>query len=445
MAAKSWSTNWPTAIDTTNELKTISDGDLTDFSQANTIAQLFIAIETEIGATSPAAGSLRYRVAALEAAPPNHAAAHQNGGGDEISVAGLSGLLADDQNPVNHAGDHQNGGGDEISVAGLSGLLADDQNPVNHASDHDAGGTDAMAIDAVAGTGSLRTLGTGAQQACAGNDGRLSDSRDPINHASDHQNGGGDEISVAGLSGLLADDQNPVNHASDHDAGGTDAMAIDAVAGTGSLRTLGTGAQQACAGNDGRLSDTRDPNNHASDHEPGGTDTMAVDAAAGTGSLRTLGTGATNACAGNDGRLTDARTPTAHNLAGGEHNADTLSNLDGKVSDYNLGSPVTAQASTPITLNATDSGKLYTNEGCAAEIVFTLPTAAAGLEFTFVVQDILGIKVTAAAGDTIRVAGSVSLAAGTIDAATAGDTVKIKAINATEWIALFYIGTWTVT
>lgn len=61
-------------------------------------------------------------------APAAHAASHENGGSDEISVAGLSGLLADDQNPVAHATDHQNGGADEISVTGLSGLLADPQN-----------------------------------------------------------------------------------------------------------------------------------------------------------------------------------------------------------------------------------------------------------------------------------------------------------------------------
>ena len=59
--------------------------------------------------------------------PGAHATSHENGGGDEISVLGLSGLLADDQNPTAHAIDHENGGGDEISVAGLSGLLADAQ------------------------------------------------------------------------------------------------------------------------------------------------------------------------------------------------------------------------------------------------------------------------------------------------------------------------------
>jgi len=58
---------------------------------------------------------------------PAHASTHENGGADEISVAGLSGTLADPQAPTSHASSHQNGGGDEISVAGLSGVLADEQ------------------------------------------------------------------------------------------------------------------------------------------------------------------------------------------------------------------------------------------------------------------------------------------------------------------------------
>lgn len=37
-----------------------------------------------------------------------------------------------------------------------------------------------------------------------------------------------------------------------------------------------------------------------------------------------------------DARLSDARTPTAHDLAGAEHNADTLANLNAKVSDATL-------------------------------------------------------------------------------------------------------------
>ncbi len=56
-----------------------------------------------------------------------HHSQHQNGGVDEINVAGLSGVLADPQTPVTHASRHQNGGNDEIDVTGLSGLLADVQ------------------------------------------------------------------------------------------------------------------------------------------------------------------------------------------------------------------------------------------------------------------------------------------------------------------------------
>jgi len=56
------------------------------------------------------------------------------------------------QAPTAHKTSHENGGGDEISVAGLSGVLADPQPPI---------------------------IGAGATQAVAGNDGRLTDERVP--------------------------------------------------------------------------------------------------------------------------------------------------------------------------------------------------------------------------------------------------------------------------
>lgn len=87
--------------------------------------------------------------------PTAHATSHQNGGADEINVAGLNGVLADPQPPIigpgatqavagndprltdartptAHAVSHENGGTDEITVLGLSGLLADDQTPLTH-------------------------------------------------------------------------------------------------------------------------------------------------------------------------------------------------------------------------------------------------------------------------------------------------------------------------
>lgn len=97
------------------------------------------------------------------------------------------------------------------------------------------------------------------------------------------------------------------------------------------------------------------------------------------------------------------------------------------------------------TITAAESGSVYSNEGASAIAPFILPAAAAGLNFTFIVQDADGIRVTAASGDTIRIAGSESAAAGKIENTAIGSTVKLTAINATEWIGSVGAGTWTVT
>ena len=192
-----------------------------------------------------------------------------------------------------------------------------------------------LASDAVAGTASRRTLGTGAQQAAAGNDSRLTNARTPTAHATTHQPGGADPMAVdaaaatgslrtlgtgaaqaaAGNDARFTDARTPTAHKTTHEPGGSDAMTVDAAAATGSLRTLGTGAQQAAAGNDSRLSNARAPTAHASTHQPGGTDAMAVDAAAATGSLRTLGTAATQAAPGNDTRFVPAGGTTGQLLS----------------------------------------------------------------------------------------------------------------------------------
>ena len=82
------------------------------------------------------AGSSWVELTAGGGAPPAHASSHQNGGGDEISVAGLSGLLADGQTPLTHKTAHQDGGSDEISIEGLAGeplaLTAHEADPDAH-------------------------------------------------------------------------------------------------------------------------------------------------------------------------------------------------------------------------------------------------------------------------------------------------------------------------
>ena len=105
----------------------------------------------------------------------------------------------------------------------------------------------------------------------------------------------------------------------------------------------------------------------------------------------------------------------------------------------------TAPSGSPNVLVASESGLTLTNEGAAAKNYHTLPTAAAGLTFTFIVQDTDGLRVTAAAGDTIRIEADASPAEGYIESTTVGSTVCLLAINETEWIATAKLGAWMVS
>ncbi|KKN45014.1 hypothetical protein LCGC14_0687260 [marine sediment metagenome] len=91
-----------------------------------------------------------------------------------------------------------------------------------------------------------------------------------------------------------------------------------------------------------------------------------------------------------------------------------------------------------------DRHKVMTNEGSTAENYHTLPTATEGLSFTFVCQDVDGIRITAATGDTIRVGDYVSVAAGAIRSVRVGASIELVAINATEWVAVDTVGAWQV-
>ena len=96
-------------------------------------------------------------------------------------------------------------------------------------------------------------------------------------------------------------------------------------------------------------------------------------------------------------------------------------------------------------VSTAQSNTYFSNEGAGSEANFTLPTAAANLTYTFITQDNSGLKVTANTGDTIAIGASVSAAAGNIASTTIGSTVKLVAINATEWVAVSATGTWIVT
>lgn len=103
----------------------------------------------------------------------------------------------------------------------------------------------------------------------------------------------------------------------------------------------------------------------------------------------------------------------------------------------------TAGSGTPNAIAATESGTVFTNEGATAANYHTLPTAVAGYEFTFVVQDADGLRVTSSASDTIRVIDKVTAAAGYIESTTIGSVVTLVSVNAAEWYVKSIHGVWT--
>jgi hypothetical protein len=314
-----------------------------------------------------------------------HGATHQNGGSDEFSLAGMSGLLADAQTPLAHVSTHENGGSDELNVGGLSGLLSDQQNPLAHAASHVRTGLDEidgdkLDIDYVP-TNYTRTTTppqvTNVEELTAhlaGIDAAIVGAGVPA-HAATHENGGVDEISVAGLSGLLADPQTPLGHGSSHDDGGSDELTAQdlgsAAAVSGRIMetdgaggwnlivtptgnplsgatpvTVTPGAGSAGVGTDVSRDDhDHELGAHASTHENGGADEISV--AGLSGVLADPQTPASHASthenggadeisvAGLSGLLADPQTPTLHASSHEDGGADEIdvTNLSGLLAD----------------------------------------------------------------------------------------------------------------
>ena len=104
----------------------------------------------------------------------------------------------------------------------------------------------------------------------------------------------------------------------------------------------------------------------------------------------------------------------------------------------------TAGAASPNVLTAAESRKILTNQGATELNYHTLPAAAAGLIFTFLVRDADGIRITVSGGDTIELDGVVSVAGGYVESVSVGDRVTLLAINDTEWVDAALRGVWTV-
>lgn len=92
-----------------------------------------------------------------------------------------------------------------------------------------------------------------------------------------------------------------------------------------------------------------------------------------------------------------------------------------------------------IAVLTTDSGKLFVSRLLPDKRTFTLPSAAAGLIYDFFVADADSILITTATGDSlITSAGSAYKTTSSV-----AGTVKVVAIDATRWLMLYTLGTWT--
>lgn len=136
-------------------------------------------------------------------------------------------------------------------------------------------------------------------------------------------------------------------------------------------------------------------------------------------------------------------TSLARNAAGVVRVADGSTGI-GSLLTKSLVEANTAGSGAPNVLVGNESCTILTNEGTTAQNYHTLPTAVAGLVFEFIVQDADGIRVVAAAGDTIQDVGTVSATAGYIQSTTIGSAIRMVAINATQWVLTSKQGTWTI-
>ena len=100
------------------------------------------------------------------------------------------------------------------------------------------------------------------------------------------------------------------------------------------------------------------------------------------------------------------------------------------------------------TVTAADNGTIFTNQGAAGAVNFTLPTIARGLKFRFFVEADQNLTITAAAADTLVVfndAAADSIAFSTASEKIGGCFEVIANADATKWLVFVMLGAETQT
>lgn len=132
------------------------------------------------------------------------------------------------------------------------------------------------------------------------------------------------------------------------------------------------------------------------------------------------------------GPITLGTTPLSFRLASGAV-APTLATI------------VTNAVASPLVLVAANSGGLYSNVGAAAEKGVTLPLAADGLSYTFLIESAFGLTIFANDADVIKMGGQISGPGGTARSFVVGSSVRLSATAAAGWWCSDINGSWQIS
>lgn len=91
------------------------------------------------------------------------------------------------------------------------------------------------------------------------------------------------------------------------------------------------------------------------------------------------------------------------------------------------------------TIGASQNGTLFVLRPLTAKRTLTLPGAATGLEYDFLIADTDSMRITTASGDSLI----TSAGAAWKTATSVAGTIRLVAMDTTRWIMLYTLGTWT--
>lgn len=113
---------------------------------------------------------------------------------------------------------------------------------------------------------------------------------------------------------------------------------------------------------------------------------------------------------------------------------------DGFIVDISYKRRIVAKT-TDYTVTAVESGTLFTTEGATADVNFTLPANADGLEFWFANAEDVELKVTADTADTIICSGDVAADSVAFSGATEQiGTAMVFIADGSKWFCLMMPG-----